>query len=253
MNLFTAFRKEWLEALRNYRLLVVVVVLAFFGMTSPLLAKITPQIVTAVVPQGTDISQIIPTPTVWDAIAQYVKNMGQFSIVLALLLGMGMVVQEKERGIAAMMLVKPLPRGSFLGAKFLALAAIFAISIVIAGTGCYYYTMVLFEAMNIVHWLVLNVFLFIYVLVIVSISLFCSTVTKSQAAAGGMAAGIIASGLIVGVIRGLGKYLPGELLTWGVRLMHGDTSFSWLALGISVGLIVVPLLAAWLIFKNQEI
>jgi ABC-2 type transport system permease protein len=253
MNLFTAFRKEWLEALRNYRLLVVVMVLAFFGMTSPLLAKITPQIVTAVVPQGTDLSQIIPTPTVWDAIAQYVKNMGQFSMVLALLLGMGTVVQEKERGIAAMMLVKPLPRGSFLVAKFLALAAIFAISIVIAGIGSYYYTMVLFETMNFLNWLVLNLFLFIYVLVIISISLFCSTVSKSQAAAGGIAAGIIASGLIIGVIRGLGKYLPGELITWGVRLMHGNTSSSWLALTISLGLIIILLLAAWLIFKNQEI
>jgi ABC-2 type transport system permease protein len=253
MNLFTAFRKEWLESLRNYRLLVVVVVLAFFGMTSPLIAKIAPQIVTAVVPQGTDLSQIIPTPTVWDAITQYVKNMGQFSIILALLLGMGTVVQEKERGIAAMMLVKPLPRGSFLGAKFLALAAIFAISIVIAGIGSYYYTMVLFETMNFIDWLVLNLFLFIYVLVIISISLFCSTVTKSQAAAGGIAAGIIVSGLIVGAIRGLGKYLPGELITWGVRLMHGDTSSSWLALAISLGLIIILLLAAWLIFKNQEI
>jgi ABC-type transport system involved in multi-copper enzyme maturation permease subunit len=107
--------------------------------------------------------------------------------------------------------------------------------------------------MNILSWLVLNVFLFIYVLVIISISLFCSTITKSQAAAGGIAAGMIASGLIIGAIRGLGKYLPGELITWGVRLMHGDTSSSWLALAISLGLIAVLLLAAWLIFKNQEI
>jgi ABC-2 type transport system permease protein len=253
MNLITAFRKEWLEALRNYRFLIVAVVLIFFGLTSPLFAKITPQIVTAVVPQGTDISKIIPTPTVQDAIAQYVKNMGQFSIILALLLGMGAIAQEKDKGTAAMMLVKPLPRGSFLGAKFLGLAAIFAISIVFAGIGSYYYTMLLFKAMDILSWLVLNVFLFVYVLVIVAITLFCSTITKSQAAAGGIAAGIIASGLILGAIRGMGKYLPGELITWGIRLMSGDTTPSWIAFGISMGLIVVFLLAAWLIFKNQEI
>ena len=42
MNLFTAFRKEWLESLRSYRLLIVVVVLIFFGLTSPLQAKLTP-------------------------------------------------------------------------------------------------------------------------------------------------------------------------------------------------------------------
>jgi len=35
--------------------------------------------------------------------------------------------------------------------------------------------------------------------------------------------------------------------------MFGDTTTSWTAFGISIGLIVVPLLAAWLIFKNQEL
>jgi ABC-2 type transport system permease protein len=253
MNLFTAFRKEWLEALRSYRLLIVVVVLAFFGMTSPLLAKITPQIITAIAPAGGAIAQIIPPPTVQAAIQQYVKNMAQFSLILAVLLSMGAVAQEKDKGTAAMMLVKPLPRGSFLGAKFLGLAAMFAIAIVIAGIGSYYYTGLLFEFMDIVPWLVLNALLFVYILVIVAITLFCSTITKSQAAAAGIAMGIIAIGWIVGAIRGLGKYLPGELNTWGQRLMQGDSTTSWVALGVSLALIVVPLLAAWMIFKRQEL
>ena len=78
---------------------------------------------------------------------------------------MGAIAQEKDKGTAAMMLVKPLPRGSFIGAKFLGsgnnvcnrhrylpeLAAIIT-------------PMLLFEAMDILHWLVLNaLFLFVYV------------------------------------------------------------------------------------------
>ncbi len=35
-----------------------------------------------------------------------------------------------------MMLVKPLPRGAFLGAKFLGLAAMFAIALAAAGIAC---------------------------------------------------------------------------------------------------------------------
>ncbi len=253
MNLFTAFRKEWVEALRSYRLLIVIVVLVFFGLTSPLQAKVLPQVLASALPQGTDISLIIPTPTVWDAIGQYVKNMSQFDLLLAVLLGMGAVAQEKDKGTAAMMLVKPLPRGSFLGAKFLGLAAVFAISIAIAGIGSYYYTALLFESMNILSWLVLNVFLFVYVMVIVAITIFCSTITKSQAAAGGMAVGFIVIGFIIGVIRNLGRYLPGELNTWSIRLMHGATNASWTALAVTIVLIVLPLLAAWLIFKRQEL
>lgn len=253
MNLFNAFRKEWLESLRSYRFLIVVVVLAFWGIFSPLIAKISPQIVAAVAPAGAALSQIFPPPTVETAIQQYVKNMAQFSLILAVLLTMGAVAQEKDKGTAAMMLVKPLPRSSFLGAKFLGLAVMFAIAIVIAGIGSYYYTGLLFEFMDILSWLVLNVLLFVYVLVIVAITILCSTITKSQAAAAGIAVGIITMGWIVGAIRNLGRFLPGELNTWGTRLMQGDTTTSWTAFGVSLGLIVVPLLAAWLIFKRQEL
>ncbi len=253
MNLFTAFRKEWQESLRSYRLLIVVAVLIFFGLTSPLQAKLIPQVLASALPSGPGISLTIPPATVWDAITQYVKNMGQFDLILAVLLGMGVVAQEKDKGTAAMMIVKPLPRGSFLGAKFLGLATVFAIAIAIAGIGSYYYTGLLFEWMEILPWVMLNVFLFVYVLVILAISLFCSTITNSQAAAGGMAVGILIFGFIIGVIRNLGRYLPGELNTWSIRVLHGDTTASWTALGITIVLIVAPLMAAWLIFKRQEL
>ena len=252
MSVFIAYRKEWLELIRNHRLLVVAIVLIFFGLTSPLLAKFTPEIIT-LIPGGEEISKIIPTPTVLDAIAQYVKNMSQFGIILALLLTMGAIAQEKDKGTAAMILVKPLPRGAFLTAKFAALGTMFVVTLAAAGIACYYYTLLLFEPMNILHWLLLNLLLFVYVLVFVALTLFCSTVTKSQAAAGGVALGLMVILGLVGAIPGLGKYLPGELITWGTRLMQGDTTASWTALGISAVLIIVPLLAAWLIFNRQEL
>jgi ABC-2 type transport system permease protein len=179
--------------------------------------------------------------------------MTQFGIILALLLTMGVVAQEKDKGTAAMILVKPMPRGAFLGAKFLSLAVMFAICLIAAGLACYYYTLLLFEAMGIMHWLVLNALLFLYVMVYVAITLFCSTLVKSQAAAGGVALGMMVVLGLVGAIPGLGKYLPGELNAWGVRLMQGDTSASWTALWVSLGLIVVSLLAGWLIFRKQEL
>ncbi len=251
MSLLAAFRKEWLELIRTYRLLVVAIVLVFFGLTSPLLAKFTPELITLLPTGGITIQ--MPPPTVADAIGQYIKNMAQFGIILALLLTMGAIAQEKDKGTAAMMLVKPLPRGTFLGAKYLGLAAMFAITLAVAGIACYYYTLLLFEAMNALHWLVLNALLLLNVLVYVALTLFCSTLVKSQAAAGGIALGLMAILGLIGAIPGLGKYLPGELVGWGTRLMMGDGTASWPALGVSVGLIVISLLAAWLVFKRQEL
>jgi ABC-2 type transport system permease protein len=251
MSVFVAFRKEWLEMIRSYRLLVVAVVLVFFGLTSPFLTKFTPELLAALPTGGMTIE--MPPPTVGMAIGQYVKNMAQFGLILGILLTMGSVSQEKDKGTAAMILVKPISRGAFLGAKFLGLAIMIAISLVLAGIACYYYTMLLFEAMDLLRWLVLNALILLYTLVFIAITLLCSTVSKSQPAAGGIALGLIVVPGTIGSILGLGKYLPGELITWGTRLMQGDTTTSWIAFGISIGLIVIPLLAAWLIFKRQEL
>jgi len=251
MSLFVEIYKEWMELARSYRLLVVIIVLVFFGLTSPLAAKFTPEIV-AIAPGGAEIAKIIPPPTVWDAIAQYIKNMPMFGLIMALLITMGAIAQEKDKGTAAMMLVKPLTRGAFLGAKFLSLAAVFGIAMVIAGISCFYYTLLLFESVDVLHWLILNVFLYLYVLDIIAITLLCSTVTRSQAAAAGIAIGLVVIGWVAGAL-GWGKYLPGELATWSGRLMHGDTTGSWIALGVSLGIIVVSLLASWLVFRRQEL
>lgn len=251
MSLFTAFRKEWMENVRNYRLLVVVVVLLFFGITSPILTKYTPELMQLVPTGGMKIE--IPPQTVVDAITQYVKNMGQFGVFLGVLLTMGAVAQEKEKGTAAMMLAKPLPRGAFLGAKFLGLAALFAVGLAAAMLAAYYYTLLLFEAMDIPHWLLLNLLIFVYVLVIIAITLFCSTLTRSQATAVGISAGFLVVAWLASAVLGVGKYLPGELITWGVRLMAGNTTSSWVALAVSLGLIVLAFVAAWLVFRRQEL
>ncbi len=101
--------------------------------------------------------------------------------------------------------------------------------------------------------MVLNLLLLIYVLVYVAITLLCSTLVKSPVAAGGMAVGTLIFLGLIGLIPALGKYLPGELVAWCTRLMLGDASTSWTAFGVSVGLIAVSLLAAWLVFKKQEL
>ena len=252
MNFLTALRKEWLEQWRTHRLLVLGVVLVVFGLLSPLIAKYTPEII-KLIPNGEAIAQLIPTPTVMDAVTQYIKNIGQFGVILALLLTMGTVAQEKDKGTAAMMLVKPLPRVTFLVAKFTALGLMFAVTITIASAACYYYTWLLFGALDVLRWLALNGLMLVFVLVYVALTLFCSVVTKSQTAAGGLAFCLLFILGLTGSIPVLGKYMPGQLLAWGGGLMAGKAEVFWPALWVSVGIIVVALLGAKLIFEKQEL
>jgi len=50
-----------------------------------------------------------------------------------------------------------------------------------------------------------------------------------------------------------GKYLPGQLVTWGTALLTDPSARSWPALGISLGLIAACLVAAWIILDRQEL
>jgi len=247
----TALRKELLEQWRTRRLLVVAVVLLIFGLLSPLLARYTPELI-SLLPEAEGLGELFPKPTVHDAVAQYLENMSQFGIILALLLTMGSVAQEKERGTAAMILVKPLPRWAFLGAKFAALLITFAVGLLLAGLGAYYYTYLLFEPLDLVRWLALNGLLLLFLMVYASLTLFCSVIMRTPAAAGGLAFALLIALAVPAAVPQIGRFLPGQVVAIAGSLMTMGGQ-PWDAVWVSLGLIVVSLSGAWLVFRRQEL
>ena len=254
MIFWTALRKELLEQWRSYRMLIVgVVLLLFGGFLAPMTAKYTPELVRALVPNGDELVGLMPEPTVAVAVQEYVENLGQFGVLIALLVAMGVVAQEKEKGTAALMLVKPLPRGVFLLAKFAALSLSFALGMLVTAAVGYYYTMLLFKAPDLLSWLALNGLLLTVMLVYVALTLFCSTLTESQVVAGGLAFGMLILLSVLGALPKINEWLPGQLTRWAGRLMQAGSAAAWPALAGSIGLIVVALAGAWLVFKRQEL
>jgi len=253
MNFLVVLRKELLEQWRTYKLLIVAAVVTVFGLLSPLLAKLTPELLKAVPNMPAALAQAIPPPTLVDAVTQYAKNMSQFGILLALLMSMGSVAQEKERGTAAMLLTRPVSRETFLLAKFTALTLTFAASLTLAAVGCWYYTLLLFQALDWLPFLALNGLMLVVFLDYIAMTLLCSTLARSQAAAAGLAFGglVLLGGL--GALPRIGDYLPGKLFSWGAALLIGEAEPSWPALWISLGLILAMLLAAEIIFRRQEL
>lgn len=252
MNFFTCLRKEWMELLRTSRLIILLAVFVGFGLTSPLLARYTAELL-SMVPGAEGFAELVPEPALIDAVSQFIKNTYQFGLLLALLLSMGAVAQEKEKGTAAMMLVKPLPRGTFILAKFSALALAFLLSLAVASLGAYYYTLVLFTAPDPAAWALMTVLIWLLLMVYVALTLFFSTLVRSQAAAAGLAFGVFLLFSLIGALPSLGSYLPGYLLTWAGQVFTPQPSAGWTALGVSLGLIVLSLAGAWLAFERQEL
>jgi len=251
--MMTALTKEWLEQRRTHRLLIVCLIFLLFGLLSPLLAKFTPEII-KMVPGGEQLSLIIPPPTVVDAVAQYLKNLTQFGLLLAVLMGMGMVSQEKDKGTAAMVLAKPLSRTAFILAKAAAIGASFLIGTALAAGAGYYYTLLLFEGLPVGGWLALNGLLLVYFGVYAALTLLASTLNRSMLESGVTAVGFIIVLALVEMIPAAGKLLTGGLLGWAGNLALGSgTEPAWGALWVCIGLIAAALTASVLVFRRQEI
>src|SRR5512141_687928 len=199
-------RKELLEQWRTLRLPVIATVFLLVGLSSPLLARFTPELLEAV--GGGQFQIILPTPTAADAYDQLAKNLGQFGALIAVLLAMGSVATEKERGTAALILTKPASRGAFLAAKLVAIAATLGVATVIAAAGAWFYTLVLFEPLDIAGFAAAAILQWLALVAFAAITFLGSTLTRSALAAAGLGvAAFIVLG-ILSIIPTLGTYLP---------------------------------------------
>jgi len=166
---------------------------------------------------------------------------------------MGLVAVEKERGTAALMLSKPLSRNSFILSKFLGVAVVLLVALLVAALGGWYYTYYLFEPLPIGDWLALNGAILLVCLVVTAITLLFSTLFNSQAAAAGAGLGTYLLVSLLGNSPTLAPYTPGYLVSWAISLFSGKVELIWGALGVCLGLIMISLTAACLVFRRQEL
>jgi ABC-2 type transport system permease protein len=245
-------RKELLEQWRTMRLPLVATVFLLVGLSSPLLARFTPEILRAV--GGDQFQIVLPTPTAAAAYDQLAKNLGQFGALVAVLLAMGSVATEKERGTAALILTKPASRGAFLLAKIVAIGTTLGISTAIAAAGAWFYTLILFEPLPLGGFVAALVLQWLALVAYASITFLGSTLTRSALAAAGLGvAAFIVLG-ILGIVPAIGRYLPTGLGAPARALALGQPGVDALGPTVaSVALIAGLLLIAWLAFRRQEL
>jgi ABC-2 type transport system permease protein len=244
-------RKELLEQWRTMRLPLTVAVFALVGLSSPLLAYFTPELLKAV---GGAIQITLPPPTAADSVGQLLKNLGQFGALTAIILAMGSVASEKERGTAALLLTHPASRASFLLAKLVALSVTLGAATVVACAGAWFYTLVLFEALPVGGFAASTVVQWLQLVAIAAIAFLGSTLTRSAVAAAGVAVAALIVVGIVSVIPAVAPYLPTGLGPVAAGLALGQPVDQLVGpIAASVGLTLALAVLAWLSFRRQEL
>jgi ABC-2 type transport system permease protein len=245
-------RKEIREQVRTMRLPVVVAVFAMIGLFSPIFARYVREIVEAL--GGGQFQGLIPDPTVADSVAQFTKNMGQFGVLIAILVTMGSVATEKERGTAAFLLTKPITRGAFVGAKVLAIGALLALATAVAGVLCWIYTAILFEPLPAAHFAAAVGLVWLSLAVVAAITFLASVTTRSALVAGGAAFGAFLVAGILSALPGVGAYMPTSLSGAAGLVALGTVPDPLVGPVVAnVAFMAVAIGLAWWSFRRQEI
>ena len=243
------FREQW----RTWRLLILVAVLTISGLISPLLAKYTPALLRSIPDMPPGLAEMIPEPTTADSILQYVKNISQFGLLLAVILIMGTMAQEKERGTAAMLLTRPVRRSSVVISKWVVWMLSIAAGVVLSGLACWFYTAILFDMLPLGEFTLLNLLIWLFLAVYASMALFASTLARTQSVAAGVAFGGLAVLLVLSSLPRVNEYMPSQLLAWGSEIISNGHATYWPALAISAAIILAFLVVACLRFEREEI
>jgi ABC-2 type transport system permease protein len=247
-------RKELLEQTRTLRLFVVAIVFALFAIVSPLTAKYLPEIIRALAGDQLQLTALLQTPTTPDAVDQFLKNLGQFGAFAAILLAMGSVATEKDRGTAAFVLTKPVSRAGFLASKLIAISLNLLVAVVVAGILAWYYTAVLFEALPVGGFAAMCALLWLGMVVYAALTFLGSTLTSSAAAGAGIGVGFLVITGIVSALPGVGTYMPEALAIPGRALALGQPLPAVAGpLLVNVGIVIAAFAVAWLSFRRQEL
>jgi len=204
-------RLEWEQGWRSYRLTSLLIVAVFFALLDPPSVKYMPQLLEQL---GGGFQIIAPEPTPAMSYINYLGDLSQLGALVAIIIAMGAVAQERDRGVTGWILATPVRRAQYLGAKVIVLLAGIAGAAAAGSALCYAYTGTLIGWPDPVGAAAAALDVGVYVLFVGQATLAASSLFRSQYAAGGMGIGVMFGTWLLGVLLGrtaIGSYLPNHL------------------------------------------
>lgn len=254
MSKFIALiKKEYLELLRTQKLMILVIIMLFIALASPITAKLIPDILGNMELNGIVIK--VPTPTWADAVDQFMKNLGQFGIIVIILLFSGSVADEKQKKMFEIVLTKPIRRASIISSK-ISVALITVITLFWGAVLIFIaYTNNLFEALPINRFIVLALFLTIFIAVIIIVTITVSVLSESYLSALGVMSFVYLVVLpLLSLVSKIKPYLPDYVLSQYKQVLStGDFSVLLVSVKTSTVIVLAAVLLSLWTFQQQEV
>jgi len=254
MRNYIAFtKKELLESIRTYRLLIMLLVFFIFGIMSPLAAKMMPEILSTAMPEGITVS--LAEPTAIDAWTQFFKNISQMGLIVTIIIFSGVLGTELSKGTLINLLTKGLSRNTVILSKFTGMAIIWTISYATSFIVTLGYTVHLFPNDEVSNLLFSVFCLWLFGIFLLTVLLFASTLIKNNYGALLISGAVIVVLKLCNIVPRLQSYNPLSLASDNVSLLTKTVEVSSLsdAAAISIICSAMLIIASILIFRKRQL
>ncbi|MEO7966151.1 MAG: ABC transporter permease subunit [Gemmatimonadaceae bacterium] len=245
--------KEFLEIRRTWRIWVVPGILLVFAVSGPIIALITPRLLSSIATQQPGVVIRLPVPTAMDAYAQFLKGLSQIVLIALIIGGAGSVSGERASGTAIMVLSKPVSRASFLLAKLAAELALLICATLIATGLTLAVTRAIFPPIAVTPLLSAVALWLVQGALVVSVMTFFSVAFRARGAAAGAGLCFVLLLLLLSIWPAADRYtFVGLSAAMGMAL-RGASPVVAIPIVTAFGAMAAFTVAAVLVFEGKEI
>ena len=246
-------RKELTEIRRTWRLWVIPGMLIFFGVTSPIIAALTPGLVGSLSGGKSGVVIKVPPATALDAAVAFLKNLDQFMLIAVVITGAGVVSGERSSGTAILALTKPLTRGAFVVAKILSQLILLVAATTLGTIACLGVTKGIFGGVDAARLVTTVVIWLVYASLLIVVMTLFSASFRSRGAAAGAGLGFYFLTLLFSTWGPATHYSFAGLFPAMSEALRGNAVSSGWPLATAVLAIVLGGVAAVRIFERKEL
>jgi ABC-2 type transport system permease protein len=249
----TFLGKERRETLRTWRLWILPGILLFLALSSPVLTRLTPELLKATANSQPGVVIHVPPPTARDSYVQFMGNLGQLVIIAVIIAGAATISAERRAGTAVLVLTKPLSRAGFVVAKAVSQLVVLAGATVLGVAVCIATTVALFGGGSIAPFLEAAALWLAFAAMTLMLMVMLSAAMRSQAPAIGAGVGVWVLLFVLTGLPLIRDHSPAGLLAANDAALRGrDVALLWpLATAAIAG--AVFLAAAIWFFRRREL
>lgn len=253
MRGYLAFvKKEFMEIIRTYKLVVLGAIFLILGIMNPLTAKLTPTLLSSLVPEGMTIT--ISEPSAMDSWMQFYKNVPQIGLIVLVIVFSGLMSAELSKGTLVNMLTKGLPRKTVILSKFTVAGLVWTGIYALCFLFSYGYT-VYFWKEKVEHLLFATFCVWAFGVLLIACVLLGGVLFKSSYGSLLFSGGVVAVLFVLNLFGKIKDYNPVRLVSENLPLLRQEmeaADFIWPLVFCGI-LAMIMMVSSITIFNNKKI